>query len=95
MSVSVQDVKKIAALAHLEFNETETARYTEQLNKILEYMEKLNSLDTSQVDITYHPVEYPNVFREDEIGESLPVEEALRNAPQKSWQYFVVPKVVG
>ena len=95
MSVTVQDVRKIASLAHLEFNEAETLRYTEQLNKILEYMDKLNELDTSDVDITYHPVEFPNVFREDEVHESLPVEKALQNAPQKNWQYFVVPKVVG
>jgi aspartyl-tRNA(Asn)/glutamyl-tRNA(Gln) amidotransferase subunit C len=95
MSVSLVDVNKIAALANLEFRSSEIEKFTHQLNKILEYMEKLNRIDTSSVEITYHPNSYPDVFRSDEVEESLPIDKALQNAPEKSWQYFVVPKVVG
>lgn len=95
MSVTINDVKKIASLAYLEFTPEETERYCGQLNQILQYVEKLNQLDTSNVDITYHPITYPDVFREDEVEPSLPVDQALRNTPDKNWQYIVVPKVVG
>ncbi len=95
MSVTIDDVRKIAALSHLEFNDEELQTYTGQLNQILGYVDKLRELDTTDVEITYHPVDLPLQLREDEVGESLPVEKALENAPQKTWQYFVVPKVVG
>lgn len=95
MSVTVIDVKKIAALANLEFNDTDLEKYTHQLNGILEYVDKLNEIDTSSVDETYHPIRYEDAFRNDEIGESLPIDKVLQNAPEKTWQYFVVPKVVG
>lgn len=95
MSVTLTDVKKIAALAHLEFNENDLQKYTHQLNTILEYVDKLNEIDTSEVEATSHPIEYPDVFRNDEVRESLPIDKVLLNAPEKTWQYFVVPKVVG
>lgn len=94
MAVTRDEVAKIAALAYLRFSEEELERYTGQLNRILEYVEQLNELDTELVPVTYHPAEYPNVFREDEPRQGLTVDEALQNAPQKSWQYFVVPKVI-
>lgn len=95
MAVTVQDVHKIASLAHLRFTDEEVDLYTGQLNQILAYVEKLNELNTDDVEITYHPISYGDAFREDIPGESLRVEDALRNAPEKNWQYFVVPKVVG
>ena len=95
MSVTVSDVKKIASLSNLEFNDAELEKYTYQLNSILTYVDKLNEIDTSSVPNTYHPISYDNVFRNDEIKESLPIDKALQNAPEKTWQYFVVPKVVG
>ncbi len=95
MSVTLEDVRNIAALAYLKFSEEELQTYTSQLNQILRYVEKLNELDTTDVEITYHPITYADRFREDEVKESLPVDKVLANAPQKTWQYFVVPKVVG
>lgn len=92
--VTLDDVRKIAELAHLRFDGAELSKYTEQLNRILQYVDKLNELNTDDVEITYHPIDYPNVFREDELRECLSVDDALMNAPQKNWQYFVVPKVV-
>ncbi|KAB2881606.1 Asp-tRNA(Asn)/Glu-tRNA(Gln) amidotransferase subunit GatC [bacterium] len=95
MSVTINEVKKIATLANLEFNENELEKYTHQLNTILEYVDQLNKVDTSSVEATCHPISYQDVFRDDEIKESLPIDKVLQNAPEKTWQYFVVPKVVG
>ncbi len=95
MPVTLDDVKKIANLANLEFSPDDLSAYTSQINQILSYVEQLNNVDTSNVDITYHPILYPDVFRKDEILESLSVDKVLQNAPEKTWQYFVVPKVIG
>ena len=94
MPVSLKDVEKIADLARLYITEEEKEKYTRQLNVILEYMEQLNKVDTSKVEPLSHPFELKNVFREDEVQPSLPVDEALKNAPEKSGNYFKVPKVI-
>ena len=94
MSVSIKEVEKIAELARLHITENEKEKYTEQLNVILEYMEQLNQVDTSKVEQLSHPFELTNVFRSDEVQPSLPVKEALKNAPDISGNYFKVPKVI-
>ncbi len=94
MSVSIKEVEKIANLARLHISEDEKSKYTQQLNLILEYMEQLNQVDTSDVEPLSHPLELTNVFRPDEVQESLPVEEAIKNAPEISGNYFKVPKVI-
>ncbi len=94
MPVSLKDVEKIADLARLYITEEEKEKYTRQLNVILEYMEQLNKVDTSKVEPLSHPFELKNVFREDEVQPSLPVDDALKNAPEKSGNYFKVPKVI-
>ena len=94
MSVSLKDAEKIADLARLYITEEEKEKYTGQLNVILEYMEQLNKVDTSNVEPLSHPFELTNVFRDDEVQPSLPVDEALKNAPDKSGNYFKVPKVI-
>ena len=94
MSVSKDDVKHIAKLARLKLNDEEINEYTGNLNDILKYVEKLNELDLENVEPLSHPVENKNVFREDELKESTPTEEALKNAPDRTDQYFRVPKVI-
>jgi aspartyl-tRNA(Asn)/glutamyl-tRNA(Gln) amidotransferase subunit C len=94
MSVTRKDVEHIAELARLTFNDTELESFTHQLNQILDYMEKLNELDTENVEPLSHPVEGNNVFRGDELKPSVPTEEALKNAPDKDEQFFKVPKVI-
>ena len=94
MTVSLKDVEKIADLARLYIPEEEKEEYTRQLNIILEYMKQLNKVDTSNVEPLSHPFELTNVFRDDDVQPSLPVDEALRNAPEKSGNYFKVPKVI-
>lgn len=94
MSVTLAEVEKIAQLAHLDLSEDEKKKFPEQLNQILQYMDKLNELDTTGVEPMSHPQELSNVFRKDEVQPSLPVEEALKNAPARSGNYFKVPKVI-
>ena len=95
MSVTIKDVEHVAKLARLEFTEEEKKMFTRQLNQILEYMEKLNELDTTNVEPLSHVIDLSNVFREDRVRPSCPVEEVLKNAPAKTEKFFKVPKVIG
>ena len=94
MSVSIKDVEYIARLAKLRLNDDELTTMTGQLNKILEYMDQLNEVNTEDVPPLAHPLQMENVFRSDVRQPSLTTEEALANAPEKKGKYFSVPKVV-
>lgn len=94
MSVTKNDVKKIAELARLEFTEAEVENYTDEMNKILGYVEKLNELNTENVEPLSHPIENTNIFREDTVKESTKREKALKNAPDATSEHFKVPKVI-
>jgi len=95
MSVTRKDVDHIATLARLEFSEAEKEHFTHQINEILAYVEKLNELDTSNVEPLSHVIELNNVFREDVVQPSLPQATALQNAPSADDEHFKVPKVIG
>jgi aspartyl-tRNA(Asn)/glutamyl-tRNA(Gln) amidotransferase subunit C len=95
VSVTLEDVEHIAELARLKFSNEELENFTHQLNQILEYVEKLNELDTENVEPLSHPVEGNNAFREDELKPSINREEALKNAPGADEEFFKVPKVIG
>ncbi|MEW6654068.1 MAG: Asp-tRNA(Asn)/Glu-tRNA(Gln) amidotransferase subunit GatC [Bacteroidota bacterium] len=94
MSVTKKDVEYIASLARLKFEEAELDNFTHQLNDILAYVEKLNELDTKNIEPLSHPIENNNVFRKDELHPSTLTKEALKNAPDKTEEYFRVPKVI-
>ena len=94
MSVTRKDVEYIAQLARLRFKDEELESFTHQLNEILNYVEKLNELDTDNVEPLNHPIENVNVFREDELKPSVDTEEALKNAPDRTDEFFKVPKVI-
>jgi len=94
MAVTIKDVEHVAKLAQLEFSEEEKEKFTHQLNEILAYMEKLNELDTSNIEPLSHVIELNNVFREDKVEPSYPQEEILNNAPSKNEKFFKVPKVI-
>ena len=94
MSVTRKEVEHIAELARLELNDSELEEYTVQLNQILEYVEKLNELNTENIQPLSHPVEAANVFRDDILKPSIDREEALKNAPSKNDEFFKVPKVI-
>jgi aspartyl-tRNA(Asn)/glutamyl-tRNA(Gln) amidotransferase subunit C len=95
MPVTKNDVEKIAKLAKLKFSEEDLENFTPQMNEILNYMDKLNELDTENIEPLSHPVEQTNVFRDDKLKTSVSTEDALKNAPSKDEQYFKVPKVIG
>ncbi len=94
MSVTRKDVEYIAELARLKFDNKELDSFTEDLNEILTYIDKLNELNTDNVEPLSHPVEGTNAFREDIVKPSIPTEDALRNAPEKDESFFKVPKVI-
>jgi len=95
MPVTKKDIEKIAELANLKLSETELESFTPEMNEILNYMEKLNELDTENVEPLAHPVEQSNVFRDDILKSSISTEEALKNAPSNDEKHFKVPKVIG
>ncbi|MGB9711338.1 MAG: Asp-tRNA(Asn)/Glu-tRNA(Gln) amidotransferase subunit GatC [Thermodesulfovibrio sp.] len=94
MKISKQEVKHIAMLSRLELDEKEIELYQDQLSRILEYVEKLNEIDTTNIEPTSYVIELNNVFREDVVKESLPRQEALKNAPQATEKFFKVPKII-
>ena len=95
MSVTIQDVDSMARLAKLSFSDAEKEKFVDQFNQILHYMEKLNELDTDQVEPTYNVLELSNVLRPDAVKPSLEQEEAIANAPKSNHGFFSVPKVIG
>ncbi|MDK2877349.1 MAG: aspartyl-tRNA(Asn)/glutamyl-tRNA(Gln) amidotransferase subunit [Thermoanaerobacteraceae bacterium] len=94
MRITKETVEHVANLARLYLSEEEKAEMTEKLNSILDYMEKLNELDTSQVQPTAHVIPIKNVFREDRVWESLPLKETLKNAPDRDENFFRVPRII-
>ncbi len=94
MPVTIDDVDKVAALARLYFSAPEKEKMTALLNRILDYMDKLNELDTENVEPTSHVLTIKNVFREDEVETSFSCEELLANAPSRDERYFRVPRVI-
>lgn len=94
MSVSIDDVKYIANLAKLSFDEKELEGFTTQFNDILAFFEKLNELDTENIEPLSHPIPNENVFRDDNVINSIAREEALKNAPDSNEEFFKVPKVI-
>ena len=93
MSLSLAEVKKVAALARLEMPEADLARMAEQLNAILKYVDQLSTVNTDGVEPMAHPLPIQNVFRDDEPIPSLPVDAALQNAPNRLADFFGVPAV--
>jgi len=87
-------VRHVAKLARLKLTDEEVARFSTQLSAILDYMEKLNELDTDSVEPLAHCLPIHNVFREDVVTESLGAELALKNAPQHFENFFRVPKIL-
>ena len=94
MAVTLDEVRNVARLARLSFSPEEEGRMVVELNRILDYVEKLSELDTEGVPPTSHVLPISNVFREDVLVPSLPRDELLANAPSKWRGYFRVPKVI-
>jgi aspartyl-tRNA(Asn)/glutamyl-tRNA(Gln) amidotransferase subunit C len=93
MKLTTDQVKYVAKLANLPISEKEEKLYAEQLSKILDYVDQLNSVDTSKVEPTFNVTGKSSVWREDEVGESLTQTEALKNAPKAKNGFFVAKGV--
>jgi len=89
-----QDVENTAILSRLEISEAQVKQYQRTLNTILEYVDKLNEIDTKDVEPTVHALPLKNVLRKDEVVPSLPKEMALLNSPEQENGYLKVAKIM-
>lgn len=94
MRISKEEIEHIAMLARLKFTSEEKELFVSQLSSILDYMEKLNELDTKDIEPTSHVLSLINVMRDDIMVESIPQEEALMNAPSRTDKFYRVPKII-
>ena len=92
--ISRIEVKKVAHLARLELNEPEINNHAEQLEKILEYIEELEKIDTEDVPCTTRAIEVINVLRKDEKKNYDSTEELLELGPSREDKFFKVPKII-
>jgi len=94
MTITLTEVKHVAALAKLSFNDDELAKIAKELDAIVGYVEQLKELNVDDVPPTSHVLDLHNVFRDDKVEPWLTNEEALQNAPVQKKGYFSVPKVI-
>lgn len=93
--ITREQVQQVANLARLKLTNEEQEQFTQNLNDIFTFMDKLDELDTTNVEPTSHVLGITNVTRADHTRPSLPREEALRNAPEQQDGQFKVPAVLG
>lgn len=96
MSVKLnsKEVDRIAELSKLEFNGDEKQAIFDDMNKMLDFVSKLQEIDTEGVSPLIHMTDETNVLRADESRIDITQKEALKNAPQKDSTYFKIPKVL-
>ena len=94
MKLTREDIESVAYLSRLQLSEEEKDRLTTQINRLLGNFEKLQEIDTDDVEPTSHVIPVSNVFRKDESRPSLPAAEVVSNGPQVAGECFVVPRVV-
>ncbi len=92
--ISLADVEHVARLARLELTPEDKERMRRELDSILAYIDKLRALDTEGVEPTSHAVPMTNVMGEDLTRQSFPQAEMLANAPERSGEFFRVPKII-
>ena len=95
MEINEDTIRHIAKLSRIELDENLITPFCRQFSDILKHFDKLNDLNTDDIEPLTHAVELFNVFKEDNPGVSLTTEKALQNAADKSNEYFRVPKVLG
>jgi len=95
MKITKDEVLYVAELARLDLDAAAIEKFAGQIGKILEYVDKLNEIDTAGIRPTSHAISLTNAFREDEQREHIERELALANAPEKEDGSFIVPKVIG
>lgn len=93
-AISREDVAHLARLAHIEMSEAELDKMTGELGVIVDAIASVSEAAGADVPATSHPIPLANVFREDVVGETLTVEQALRNAPDSEDSRFKVPAIL-
>jgi aspartyl-tRNA(Asn)/glutamyl-tRNA(Gln) amidotransferase subunit C len=94
MSLTTQEVQWVAHLARLQLSEAELKTMTRQLSAIVDYIDQLKQVNTDGVEPMAHALAVQNVFRDDEPAPSLPVADALANAPRRHGDFYSVPAVL-
>lgn len=94
MKINKETIKELAHLSRLTFDKEQEDAIEKDLSNILSWIEKLNELDTSNIEPLVHITENVNIMRNDEIGEHLDHKIALKNAPKSDSDYIRVPKVI-
>jgi aspartyl-tRNA(Asn)/glutamyl-tRNA(Gln) amidotransferase subunit C len=92
--VSREVVEHVSTLARLALSDEEIDRLQHEMGRILEHADRLQEVDTDDIEGTSHVIPMTNVFREDEVGESLTPEEVVGNAPDAADDFFRVPRIV-
>jgi len=94
MKIQESDIVKVAKLARLDLSADEKDEFSRQLNGIIEYVEKINELDTSAVEAADHIADISNVFRKDVVQKSFEQSDLKKIAPDFQDGYIVVPKII-
>jgi len=94
MTLSSDDVMKVARLSRLKLAAEDVPRLADQLGKILDYVAQLDEIDTTNVEPMAHAGDFLNVFRPDQPVPSLDRKDALANAPKTDGKYFLVPQIL-
>jgi len=92
--ITKEDVKKVAQLARLNLNESEISNHAKQLEKILDYIQQLEKIDTDDIPCTTRAIEVKNSFRKDENKNFTDIEDILDLAPSREDKFFKVPKII-
>jgi aspartyl-tRNA(Asn)/glutamyl-tRNA(Gln) amidotransferase subunit C len=88
------EIEHVALLARLKLSDSEKKLFSRQVGSIIDYINKLNELDTADIEPTAHVLPMKNVFREDKLRPSLPRDNALQNAPERNDNFYRVPKII-
>lgn len=94
MAIGKEEVRGVAELARLELEETKLDQFARQMDSILEYVHKLEEVDTSAVEPMYTPVDNVTVLREDWEEKEYTRDQVLENAPEDDGRFFIVPKII-
>ena len=94
MDIDKKLVEKIATLSRMKIEENEVEKFSNELSKIINWVEKLNEVDTKNITPITNPSDIKIPFRKDKINDGKIEDKILKNAPEKKAGYFVVPKVV-
>lgn len=92
--ISREDVQHLAQLARLRLSDEDVERFSKQLSSIVDYMEVLNTIDTSNVAPLYSPAQHDIQYRQDVAAHVRTREQVMANAPEKDENYFIVPRIV-